>query len=152
MIEEERKEETTVQPVQDSTPKRPVLLIVLCILTFAGSGVNFISSLFFAIFFEPFSRLAEELGKSFNLPGMDLLKDARPVFFIFSAAVYASALAGAMMMWRLRRTGFHIYTISQILLIMAPMYFLHLPGPSILDVILSGIFVILYSTNLKIMS
>lgn len=83
---------------------------------------------------------------------MDLLKEARPAFFVFSAAIYALALTGAMMMWKLRRTGFHVYAISQILMIMAPMYFFHLAGPSVLDIILSGIFVILYSTNLKIMS
>lgn len=151
-MDEEWKEETPVKPVPEIVPKRPVLLMVLCILTFIGSGMNFISSIFIAVFFEPFTRLADEVVKSFNLPGIDLLKNSSPGFFAFTAVIFASAFAGAMMMWRLRKTGFHIYTISQILLILAPIYFNHQPGPSIQDIIFSGIFVVLYSTNLKIMA
>ena len=66
--------------------------------------------------------------------------------------IYAGAFTGAFMMWKLKKTGFHVYTVSQIFLVLSPMYFFHLPVPYLLDVILSGMFIILYSYNLKYMS
>lgn len=151
MIEEERKEEPVLQ-VAVSKPKRPVLLVVLCILTFAGSGINFFSSLIISLFYNEFIRIAEMVFTSFNLPGLDLLKESKPLFYVISAAIYAMSFAGALIMWRMKKTGFHVYTIAQILLIMAPILFLHLPGPSVFDIIFSGIFVVLYSTILKQMT
>jgi hypothetical protein len=97
-------------------------------------------------------EIAETFAEKFNIPGMDLLAEAKPIYFIATAACYAVSLAGALLMWNLRKTGFHLYTIAQILLVIAPMYFFHLPSPSMLDILLSGTFILLYSTNLKIMS
>ena len=138
-------------PVQESKPERPKLLNILCILTFIGSGMNFISSLMIALFYDQFTILAEEISKSFHLPGMELMLEGQSIFFAVSALVYAGCIAGAILMWRLKKAGFHVYTIFQILLILSPMYFLHLPFPSFLDIILSGTFIILYSSNLKYM-
>ena len=144
-------DEIQANPVQESKPERPKLLNILCILTFIGSGMNFISSLMIALFYDQFTILAEEISKSFHLPGMELMLEGQSIFFAVSALVYAGCIAGAILMWRLKKAGFHVYTIFQILLILSPMYFLHLPFPSFLDIILSGTFIILYSSNLKYM-
>ena len=133
-------------------PRRPLILTVLCILTFIGSGMNFISSLRIGLFYDLFIKVSSEIAKTFEIPGMEMISQASPAFFIVSAVLYLVALAGAFEMWNLRRRGFHIYTVAQILSVIAPMYFLHLSGPSIFDLILSGTFVILYSTQLKNMS
>ena len=133
-------------------PARPVLLTVLCTLTFIGSGMNLISGLLVSVFFDTFTSLMTALSKSMSLPGMDLLLEARPSFFLFNSFCYGLSLTGAWMMVNLKKTGFHLYTIAQILLILAPMYFLKMPGPSVFDLILSGIFVILYALQLKYMS
>ena len=138
-------------PVQESKPERPKLLNILCILTFIGSGMNFISSLMIALFYDQFTILVEDISKSFHLPGMELMLEGQSIFFAVSALVYAGCIAGAILMWKLKKAGFHVYTIFQILLILSPMYFLHLPVPSFLDIILSGTFIILYSSNLKYM-
>jgi hypothetical protein len=132
-------------------PARPVMLTVLCILTFIGSGMNFMSGLLFFAFYDVFLSVLGNLAKTMNLPGMEILQEAKPSFFLFSAFFYALSFAGALLMFNLKKTGFHLYTIAQILLIVATMYFLKLPGPSILDVILSGIFIVLYGIHLKFM-
>jgi hypothetical protein len=135
---------------EPASPKaRPVLLTVMCILTFIGSGMNFISGMLFFAFFDTFQLIIGDISKSFNIPGTELLMDAKPVFFLVSSLVYAISFSGALLMFNLKKIGFHLYTIAQILLIIAPMYFFKLPGPSILDVVLSGIFVVLYGTQLK---
>ncbi|MFH1296741.1 MAG: hypothetical protein ABIJ04_05645 [Bacteroidota bacterium] len=130
-------------------PKRSQLLAILCILTFIGSGLNTFSSLFIASFFDSFLVVAEEFGERFNLPGMEILMKATPGFFLITGVLYVGSLTGAILMWRLRKVGFHLYAVSQILLLIAPMYFLKLSGPSILDLLFSGLFIILYSTQLK---
>jgi hypothetical protein len=145
-------EEIEENPLQEGNVKRPTLLNILCILTFIGSGMNFFSSLMISVFYDQFTIIAESINKSFPLPGLDMMMEGKSMFFAISALIYAGCIAGALMMWRLKKAGFHLYTIFQILLILSPMYFFHLPSPSLLDMILSGIFIILYSSNLKYMS
>ena len=131
---------------------RPVLLKILCILTFSWSGYQFISNLIVAMFYNQFTMIIKTISKTFSMPGMDLILQSRPLFFGLSAIIYSGSLAGAIVMWKQKKAGFHIYTISQILLILLPMYFFQLPSPYLFDIIVSGIFVILYSYNLRVMS
>lgn len=131
---------------------RPRLLTIVCILTFIGSGLNLVSNLFIFIFFDAFKVVAETMSKTLNMPGIDLIIQGPATFFAVSAGIYTGSLAGALMMWRLRKTGFHVYTIAQILLVAAPMYFFKLPGPGIVDILLAVTFIFLYSRNLKAMS
>jgi hypothetical protein len=138
-------------PAREQPVTRTMLLTVLCILTFIGSGLNVISGLAIGTFFDQFVKVAADLAETYKLPGMEMITEGTPGFFFISALLYSGSVAGALMMWRLLRTGFHIYTISQILLIIAPMYFYSISGPSLPDLILTGLFVILYSMNLKLM-
>jgi hypothetical protein len=144
-------EEIQSNPVGESRPGRPKLLTILCILTFIGSGMNFVSSVMISVFYDQFTILAEDISKSFHLPGLEMLLEGKSIFFAVSAFIYVGCICGAYLMWRLKKTGFHVYTVFQILLILSPMYFLHLPSPSLPDLILSGTFIILYGSNLKYM-
>jgi hypothetical protein len=145
-------EELEQTPPSETKLKRPNLLTIICILTFVGSGMNFISNIIIFIFFDTFKVVAANLAKSLNLPGMDMLIDGPSIFFAASALIYAGAISGTILMWQLRKIGFHVYTVSQILLVIAPMYFFKLPGPGLMDVLLAGVFILLYSMNLKSMS
>jgi len=142
-------DEQPLIPEVPSEPKRSQLLTILCILTFLGSGLNVFSSLFIALFFRSFQVIAQEISEQFNLPGMEILVNATPGFFLVSGLLYIGSVTGAVLMWRMRKTGFHVYTIAQILLLIAPMYFLSMPGPSVIELLFSGLFIILYSTQLK---
>jgi hypothetical protein len=136
-------------PVSKSKEKRPTLLTVLCILTFIASGLNAFFNFFFFIFYDACMKVLAEMVKAFKLPGMELFLSAKPEYFAATAVINALAVAGALRMWQLRKQGFHIYTVSQILLILAPMYFFKLPGPDFFSIIVGGIFVLLYGSNLK---
>jgi hypothetical protein len=143
----------TPGPAPGPSPvNRPNLLMILCILTMVNGGLTLISSIFVGAFFEQFVSIATDFAEKFKIPGLEMITEGQPLFFFVNAVLYAVSVAGAVLMWRLKKTGFHIYTIAQILLILAPMYFFHLPGPSIFDILLSGIFVLLYSTQLKVMT
>ncbi|MEI7500967.1 MAG: hypothetical protein WCK84_11025 [Bacteroidota bacterium] len=145
-------EENALPLLPETTPKRPNLLTVLCILTFIGSGMNMFSSFVIAGFYDIFVQIAQEFAEKFSLPGIAMLMEAKPVFFLVSGICYAGSVIGAVFMMRLKKMGFHIYTIFQILLVLAPMYFMHYNSPGIPDLLFSGLFVLLYSMNLKHMS
>jgi chromate transport protein ChrA len=83
---------------------------------------------------------------------MELFLGAKPIYFAVTAVINALAVAGAIRMWQMRKQGFHMYTVAQILVIIAPMYFFRLPSPDFFSILLSGVFVMLYSSNLKKMS
>jgi hypothetical protein len=142
-------DEQPLLPETQTDPKKSQLLTILCILTFIGSGLNTFSSLFIAAFYDTFVVVAEELSEKLNLPGLDLLLSASPAFFLTTGLLYFGSVTGALIMWRLKKIGFHIYTIAQILLIIAPMYFMNLSSPSIVELLFSGLFIILYSTQIK---
>jgi hypothetical protein len=145
-------EDLTPQLQPESKPQRPTLLTVLCILTFIGSGMNLFSSLVIAGFYDIFVEIAREFADKFKLPGIDMLLEAQPLFFLVSGIFYAGSLVGAILMMQLKKAGFHVYTIFQILLIIAPMYFMHLASPGLPELLFSGLFILLYSMNLKFMS
>lgn len=145
-------DEPALQLLPETKPKRPTLLTVLCILTFISSGLNIFSGLFIAGFYDAFVVVAGELAKKLNFPGIDLLLEMKPLYFLVTALLYIGSLSGAILMMRLKKIGFHVYAVFQILLILAQMYFLHLPSPDFFEIIFSGLFILLYSMNLKIMS
>ena len=145
-------EDLTPGPLSQTQPQRPNLLTVLCILTFIGSGMNLFSSLIISGFYDLFIEIVQEFGEKFNIPGYELLLEMKPAFFMVSAVFYAVSLFCAIQMMKLKKSGFHIYTIAQVLLLLAPMYFLHLTAPGLPELFFTGLFIFLYSMNLKIMS
>jgi len=70
----------------------------------------------------------------------------------WSALTYALSLLGAWIMWNLRKPGFHLYTIAQIIQVMLPNIYFGIPGIPWAGIILSGTFVVLYGLNLKHMT
>jgi hypothetical protein len=145
-------EEFTQQQLPDTRPKRPNMLTILCILTFIGSGMQLFSSLVIASFYDLFVQIAQEFAEKFKMPGMEQFREVRPLFFVVSAFLYAGSVTGAILMMKMKKTGFHVYAIFQILLILSPMYFLHLSSPGTFDILLAGLFIFLYSMNMKFMS
>ena len=149
-------EELSQQQLPGTQPKRPVFLTVLCILTFIYSGTQLFSNLlyafFYALFHEQVMQAMQEVAKIFKLPGLDLLRELSPVFFLISGILYAGAFVGAFLMMRLKKTGFHIYTIFQILLFLCQMYFMHQSSPVTGESLFSALFITLYSLNLKSMT
>lgn len=95
-----------------------------------------------------FDFLAEDI----DLSALEILISVNSIYFVFQAILFALALYGAYLMWNLKKTGFHFYTISQIVLLILPQIFLSgMPFPTF-ELLLSLIFVILYAKNLQYMN
>lgn len=129
---------------------RPDLLTVLCILTFIGSGLAAISN-FFVYFNHDF--LKESVEKDgFEFFGSELILGLPKSLFILSALFYSSSLVGAILMWKLKKVGFHAYSVSQVILLIIPTIYIKSDNFPIFGILLTILFIILYHKNIKFMN
>ena len=146
---------------QDPKPtpyKRTPSLTLICILTFVFSGLMFLSSLFYSVYYYYIPGVIEsppykQLISVFE--GMDetikILISSSIWFFIFSTILYGVGLVGAILMFHLKKVGFHFYTVAQILLLITPMIYQAGYKTDFASTVITAIFIFLYYTNLKIM-
>lgn len=129
--------------------KRPEFLSILCVLTFIGSGLAAFSNL--VIYFSFDMLLLTYNNGELNLPGSDIIFTFSKSFYIFSFLIYLFSFSGAVLMWRLRKEGFHVYAISQILLLILPTLFIKTNQFPLFGVLLTSIFILFYYRHLKYM-
>lgn len=130
--------------------KRPTFLTVLCILTFIGSGLSLISNLFWVLFYEPLMDvLSQNPNEMFQEVYNSLLTTSRWLFFV-DLMLCISSVFGAIFMYKLKRIGFHLYTVSNILLVLTPVFFTEDQGINFLGLIFISVpFIILYGLHYK---
>ena len=133
---------------------RPELLKLLCILTFIGSGLSMLSNV---ILYSLIDQIRAEFAENpiYTLFGvemnMSIFLNVNAWFFMIQAVLFSLSFSGAWQMWKLNKKGFHIYSVSQILLLIVPKLFIpDMPFPA-MDLVLTGSFVYLYYLNLKFM-
>ena len=149
--------------IEQEKPKRPVMLAVLCILSFINAvynGIaNFVSFAFYDTFqnlFEQmcngegmFADMAEQMGDNWEVMAQasSLAFSIGRGYYFFETLLYVASFIGVMMMWRLQKKGFHVYTISQILMLIVSSIFVisKISGGSLLGPILgTALFVFMY--------
>jgi hypothetical protein len=166
-------EETVMAP---EPRKRPAFLKVLCILSFAGLGIKFISgaiglvaALFFTSKMTAFSQ-SEEVNRMMGFQGEDVMAKINflNIMNSISAMVFSLiSLVGVFLMWKYKRSGFFIYTVSKIISLLVLVYVsvqtMALAGSGVVGdvttistiikmigaVILGVAFIIMYAINLK---
>jgi hypothetical protein len=135
------------RPEPENQRKRPVLLRVLCMLTWTGSAglIWFFGWLFLSI-------ATSVHGKADKLMLWLLL-----IYLVCSVL----SAAGGIVMWKLRKWGFYVYTIAQLVPVLLTVYsrflgYFNLERGAPLAVatfltwmIVPLVFVVLYATQLK---
>lgn len=161
--------------VQVNKPQRPTFLVVLCILTFIGSGWSILSNLF-SLFtgsildsnmqIEQYSEMIGDIengGTSSFISSilnstMDILQvtashalEINTMQFVLGLI----SLLGAVLMFQLRRLGFYLYTAAQILTLFILPYFAGFSPLVVFLMLWSALFslafIIMYAVNLKYM-
>jgi len=154
--------------IETNPKQRPTLLTVLCILTFIGSGFSTLSNLMGmllsplknfinpAIFENALDHVQDEFATKFIQMAIEIAQKAFEHVFEISLVkflLYAASLTGAILMFRLKKAGFYLYTLAQILLIfVAPIFigFNFITNIGILFAsVFSLLFIALYAINLK---
>ena len=156
---------------QQNKLQRPTFLLVLCILTFIGSGWGTLSNLF-SVFTAGLTDSSMQMEHySSMLKGGDsaVLSDILSSTMASLQATFVHAkeiavinlvlsvisLLGAILMFQLRRIGFYFYTAAQILMLFVLPYFagfnfMVLAG-MLFSAIFAVIFIVMYALNLKYM-
>jgi len=99
--------------------QRPGFLTFLCVLTFIGSGFSLLSNL---IMPAALPTLVEMFRNSPSIPEnvVEVYEQMLtiPVWqFYLSALFYATSILGAIYMLKMKKIGFHIYVVSQLILL-----------------------------------
>ncbi|MBU1011832.1 MAG: hypothetical protein KKG99_02405 [Bacteroidetes bacterium] len=130
--------------------KRPEALTIICILTFIGSGLAAFSNLIIHLSFDMLLETYESGG--LNLPGAEIVFTYSKSFYLLSFFLYSFSLYGAMLMWRLKKFGFHTYAIAQILLLIIPSLYVKTEQFPLFGVLLTTTFILFYFRHLKFMN
>jgi hypothetical protein len=154
---------------------RPTFLTVLCIISFVGLGYSIFKGLFALAFSKLgasfYSLIQSNLENSLSqintsdphaarfvesiFESILKLVDALPLLATISIICSSIALAGVIMMWNLKRTGFYLYTCGKAILIFVPMILIGINFISLIAGIslffIAAIFITLYALNLKAM-
>lgn len=144
----------------EQQPKRTTLLLILCILTFIGSGYSFLYYLLLPMVKSQLPEIMEMYGNLFSKMDGNMV-DAMNDLLEFMASVptwkyllvalgFAGSVTGAAFMLKLRKEGLHIYIISQILVFAFLSFVIGGPmQPSIVDIMWTITFILLYYLQLK---
>jgi hypothetical protein len=103
----------------------PMFLKVLCILTFIGAGIGILSGLWNLLTFQTTLatlQASQEMLGGFYGDMSELIEVTKKWGFlahILTLLGAALCLVGALMMWKLKKTGFYIYVVGQILPLIA---------------------------------
>ncbi|MCY1634270.1 hypothetical protein [Marinifilum sp. D737] len=157
--------------VETNPKQRPGLLTALCILTFIGSGFGVLNNIMGMImspiknFFDPdffemaLEEVQEEPARKFIEQALEIGQRALENIFEISLTqfiLYAASLTGAILMFQLKKAGFYIYTIAQVLLLFVPAIFVGFNLFINIGILFSSVFTILfialYAINLKKMN
>jgi hypothetical protein len=145
----------------DVIKKRPAFLTVLCILSFVGIGIGFISALYSIFTFSRSVELMNQYGDMMSSSPfggmMDSLVKWGQTLYIIQLIANLICLAGVLMMWNLKRMGYFIYVIGEIAPAIASFALIGGYGPlgtfaMMIGLIFPIAFIIMYGLNLKQMS
>ena len=73
----------------------------------------------------------------------ELLETPRS-FFFSSALLYGLSLTGAILMWNLKKSGFHLYTLAQLLILLITLLFLGREHVALGNIMFTLLFIIYY--------
>lgn len=129
-----------------SETKRPAMLTILCLLSFVGSGLASISNFF--VFFN-YELVAETIqGTDFSSMGFDpsFFTGIDKTYFLLAALLSIISFTGVRHMWVLRKAGFHLYAISQLLLLILSTIYIYRPTAvfPMFDLLIASIFILMY--------
>ncbi|MCE3294928.1 MAG: hypothetical protein K0R65_642 [Crocinitomicaceae bacterium] len=155
---------------QDKPAGMPAFLKVLCILTFVGAGLYALIAIFNMINFQSSIAQLEASGEilsSANSPFGDMsgliaaTKKWGMVSYALGLVGSLLCLTGALLMWKLKKIGFYIYVVGQIIPFIGSFLMMGAASGSgdfmgtmatislVFSIIFSVAFIVMYAFNLK---
>lgn len=127
--------------------QQKTLFHILLVITFIFAGLSAFSYLMTALMLPTLQQVYAEnsslLPEQFSVM-MQQIFDTPRGYFLGAGLLYLLELLGAILMWRLRWTGFHCYTLARLLLLLLPLLFLGRGFVGIGDIMMALLFIAVY--------
>ena len=125
---------------------------IILVLSIIGSGFSFISHLTTGAIL-PYAKTMYESG-SMTFPSemtvfVEETFETPRSFYLLSALLYGLSLTGCILMWNLRKSGFHFYTLAQLLILLATLLFLGKERVALGDIMFALLFITYYYFALR---
>ena len=154
----------------EETVKRPVGMTILLVLSLINAILQIFSSLGMWVTTPVMSEmlangeLEESMAPFLTLMRMDdeatkafweVLENRltiNPIYYLFTALLYVGSLVGVIKMFKLQRTGFHVYSISQMLLLIVSVIYVYSTQGSagfFNEFLMTVMFILIYHLYLK---
>lgn len=136
-----------------SRPNRITLHIFL-VLSFVSTGFYFLSEFLQGLFLPAMSQVVKEYMDAGVYPEEMKIMLERALgipqwYYLLCALLDAISITGLVLMWNLRKRGFHCYALSKLLLMLLPMIFLGRSFMGIGNIMLGILMIVLYFFQLK---
>ena len=165
-MEDQINNEQEYQNFEDPEPQRPTGLTIACVLSFISAGFQFLGNIISFLAYNVMRELGQseeylEMMEKF-VPDIDEFEAQMQaqlavsrISYLVQALLFIGSFIGVLQMWNLKKTGFHIYAISQILILIATALLVSsvtgasMVGSVILTAIWIGIYFMYYKRNLQ---
>lgn len=136
----------------ETPPKRPKFLSVLCILTFIFTGLGILSCLLTPVFADMLKGFIVNAPNYNEAEQADSLKviGAGWGYYMLTLLLTIGSLVGAILMWKLKKNGFHFYAFSNLAVLFLPTLVLGI-AISWFGIVLTVAFIGMYGLHLKFM-
>lgn len=137
------------KPTGTPAARPPVFFYIMLVLSMVNAGMTFISSIILG-FAAP---SIVEMNNNGTLPisevfsvAVDSLSQMPQYYFFITALFWALSFYGALAMWKLRKTGFHCYTLAQLIILLLTVVILGKAYVALGDIMFTILFILYYAT------
>lgn len=163
---EEYSDNQQFNDFENPEPQRPTGLTIACVLSFINAGFQFLGNIISFLAYNVMRELGQseeylEMMEKF-VPDIDEFEAQMQaqlavsrISYLLMALAFAASFIGVLQMWNLKKNGFHIYAIAQILILIITAIFVagvtgaSMVSPAILTAIWIGIYFIYYRKALQ---
>lgn len=163
---EEYSDNQQFNDFENPEPQRPTGLTIACVLSFINAGFQFLGNIISFLAYNVMRELGQseeylEMMEKF-VPDIDEFETQMQaqlavsrISYLLMALAFAASFIGVLQMWNLKKNGFHIYAIAQILILIITAIFVagvtgaSMVSPAILTAIWIGIYFIYYRKALQ---
>lgn len=129
-------------------------LHILLVISFVVSGSHLLSYLLtgtsLPFIKEEMLEVAKDLPDQFALI-IDKALAVPQWYYLVAALLNVASVVGLTLMWKLKGSGFHCYTISKLLLMLMPLLFLDRSYIGIGDIMMAILFIVYYFVLLRML-
>lgn len=130
------------------------MLKVLLVISFVVSGLYLLSYLMIGISLpvmrEPMMAALAQFPEEYAI-AMERMLGVPQWYYLVASLLNVGSVAGLVLMWKLRKNGFHCYALSKLLLILLPIMFLDRSFVAIGDIMIAILFIVYYFVLLRML-